>query len=120
MTDAAPDTFFTVSLLDDGGEWFIPTSHSRGPWSPDACHAGPPTALLARAVEQLLPNAQLTRLTVDLGRTIPFDGFRIDARVVRAGRSVSTTEAVLLDADGKERIRATGTTSPDYLVCAKR
>lgn len=108
MTDSAPDTFFTLSLRDDDTEWFAPTSHSRGPWSPDACHAGPPTALLARAVERLLPDAQLTRLTVELGRPIPFAGFRIEARITRGGRSVSTSEAVLVDADGKERIRATG------------
>ena len=68
--------FFTID-----GEWFRPTDYCRGPWDPNACHAGPPTGLLARASEQLVPDQQLVRLTVDLTRPIPHAGFRIDAAV---------------------------------------
>ena len=54
---AGPDTFFTAERRPDGTEWFRPTDHARGPWDPDACHGGPPTGLLVRALEQALPDA---------------------------------------------------------------
>jgi hypothetical protein len=95
--------FFTID-----GEWFRPTEHCRGPWDPTACHAGPPTGLLARASEALLPDQQLVRLTVELTRPIPYAGFRIDAVVTRKGRTVSTTEMTLVDVEGRSMISARG------------
>ncbi len=91
------DSFFTT--LD--GEWFQPTDPCRGPWDPTACHAGPPAGLLARASERLLPDQQLVRLAIDLTRPIPHAGFRIEAEVARAGRSVSTTAMTLIDGSDK-------------------
>lgn len=91
MTDA----FFTTS----NGSWFTPTDHARGPWDPGACHAGPPTALLVRAVEALVPHQRLTRITVELIRPVPMAGFRVQAEVRRPGRSVTHTEAEIYDDD---------------------
>lgn len=79
--------------------WYLPTDFTRGPWDRDACHAGPPTALMARAVEALFPELQLTRLTVEIQRPIPMSGFRVQAEVRRPGRQVSLTEAEILDDD---------------------
>ena len=87
-----PDSFFTTD-----SEWFIPTTHTRGPWNVDHCHAGPPTGLIARALELALPGHRLTRLTVNLTRPIPFAGFRIDASITREGRIVALAEARLID-----------------------
>lgn len=98
------DSFFTST----DNHWFEPTAHTRGPWDEHACHAGPPTALLARAVEQLLPQQRLTRLTVNLQRPVPFNGFSIAAKIVRQGRTVSLSEASLIDALGKTVITAAG------------
>ncbi len=98
------DSFFST----DDGEWFVPNDPARGPWDVDSCHAGPPTGLLARALERLLPDSRLVRLTVDLTRPVPMAGFRIEASVTRAGRAVQRSEAVLVDADGRERARAAG------------
>jgi len=95
--------FFTID-----GDWFRPTDHCRGPWDPSACHAGPPTGLLARASERLLPEQQLVRLTVDLTRPIPHAGFRIDAAVTRKGRTVSTTEMTIVDTNGRPVVSARG------------
>ena len=77
-------TFFeapTTRHLDGRDvEWFTPTDHCRGPWDADACHAGPPTGLLVRAMERAVPDVRLARVTVDLTKPIPMAGFRIDAR----------------------------------------
>ncbi|MFK7861977.1 MAG: thioesterase family protein [Granulosicoccus sp.] len=98
------DSFFTST----NNEWFQPTQHTRGPWDENACHAGPPTGLLARAVEQLLPAQRLSRLTVNLLRPVPFEGFRVEATILRQGRTVSLSEARLIDNLGKVVITASG------------
>jgi hypothetical protein len=89
-------------------EWFTPTQHARGPWDPDACHAGPPTGLIVRAMERALPEFRLTRITVDLTKPIPMAGFRIDVDVTRSGRTVGATRAAIVDSDGVVRVTATG------------
>lgn len=96
--------FFTTT----DGDWFTPTDVCRGPWDPDACHAGPPTGLLARAAERLRPDQQLVRLTVDLVRPIPHRGFRVAAELVRSGRRVSTTSMVIVDAGDHVVVTASG------------
>lgn len=83
----------------EDGAWFRPTDYARGPWLPDACHAGPPTALLARAMEASVPDQRLTRVTVELMRPIPMRGFRVQAFMKKPGRSVSLSEAELYDDD---------------------
>ena len=95
-----PDTFFTSSRRQDGSEWFSPTDHARGPWDPDACHGGPPTALLVRALERAVPGMRLARVSVDLGRPVPMAGFTIATEVTRAGRATANASAALLDAEG--------------------
>lgn len=108
MTDA----FFAMPELRsiDGAdvEWFTPTDHSRGPWDPDACHAGPPTGLLVRAMERALPSVRLVRITVDLAKPIPMAGFRIAAEVTRRGRTVAATRAAIVDGEGVVRVTAIG------------
>ena len=98
-------SYFTISR-DDTDEWIRPTELCRGPWDEDACHAGPPTGMLARASEALVPSQRLARLTVDLVRPVPYAGFRIAGRVVRAGRTVSTTALAIVDGDGREVVTA--------------
>ncbi|MFK7993504.1 MAG: thioesterase family protein [Granulosicoccus sp.] len=98
------DSFFTS--IDN--EWFQPTPHTRGPWDEHACHAGPPTGLVARALQKLLPAQRLTRLTVNLQRPVPYAGFRIEATVTRNGRTVSLSEARLIDGEDKVVITAAG------------
>lgn len=89
------DAYFHTS----DGVWFRPTDHSRGPWDPDACHAGPPIGLMVRASENLVPSQRLSRITVELTRPIPMSGFRVQAETGRTGRSVSTSVAEIVDDD---------------------
>ncbi len=81
------------------GSWFQPTEWARGPWDVAACHAGPPTALMVRAIEPLARHQRLARITVELMRPIPMSGFRVQAEVRRPGRSVTLTEAEIFDED---------------------
>ncbi len=83
------------------GDWFVGNDGARGPWSADACHAGPVTGLLARALEQAVPEKQLVRITADYVRPIPMSGFRIEADVSRDGRAVAAARATLTDRDGR-------------------
>ena len=98
-------SFFTSDGAPGDAERFIPTGHARGPWHADHCHAGPPTGLLARAAERLVPDKRLTRLTVSLSRPIPHGGFRIESETRRSGRTVSLVGARIVGDDG--RIAAT-------------
>ena len=106
MADS-PTTFFTIEH-DAEGEWVVPTDLCRGPWDPDACHAGPPTGMLARAAERLVPGQRLARITVDLIRPVPHAGFRVTGEVTRTGRTVSTTQLALVGADGRVAVTARG------------
>lgn len=80
---------------------FVPTELTRGPWSADAQHAGPPAALLGRAIEGLEPRGEMSmgRFTLEVLRPIPLRPLRVTARVVRPGRRVQYAEASLADDD---------------------
>ncbi len=93
------------SIRDD--EWFVGNDGARGPWSEDACHAGPVTGLLARALEHAIDDKQLVRITTDYVRPVPMAGFRIETEVVRSGRAVAAGRATLID--GEERVCARAT-----------
>jgi hypothetical protein len=86
--------------LGDGR--FASTPHTSGPWDPAFQHAGPPAALLGRALEQCEPRDGfvLARLTFEILRPVPVDEVQVAARVVRPGRSVELLEGEL-SAGGK-------------------
>ena len=84
------------------GELFIPTELTRGPWSAEAQHAGPPAALVARVIESLDPaGLSLARLTMNVLRPIPLTPLRIEAHAVRSGKSTQYVEATLANDDGE-------------------
>ena len=51
-------------------------------------------------MEQIVTDKRITRITVDLMRPIPMEGFRVRASVAKTGRLVSVTGAELFDDDG--------------------
>lgn len=91
MTEAYFDT--------DDGIWFRGTDWVRGPWLEDACHAGPPTGLVVRALEREIPDKALVRVMVEITRPVPMGGFRVETERSRVGRSVATTTARIVDDD---------------------
>jgi len=95
---------FYLPLGDD--RWRA-TFHTTGPWDARFQHGGPPSALLARAIEQLCPREDMitARMTVDILGAIPVGDLKVSSRVLRPGRSVELLEAVLSDG-GREVARA--------------
>jgi hypothetical protein len=91
------------------GETLVATEYTRGPWSREHQHAGPPSALLARAIEREagISPGQLTRIVVDILRPVPIAPLVVQARHLRPGRRVEQLEATLtLAEDGTELMRA--------------
>jgi hypothetical protein len=101
MGDA--DAFF----LPDGPR-LVATEHTRGPWSLQHQHAGPPSALMARALEGLLAGSgmRIVRMTVDLLSPVPIAPVEVTASVVRAGRKVQRLDATVTTG-GRAVCRAT-------------
>jgi hypothetical protein len=97
---------------------FHPTELTRGPWTPVAQHGGPPSALLAMALEAHDDDKEprqpegsdgamfIARLTVELLRPVPLTPLAVGVRVERPGRKVQILSASLCS-DGKEVARAT-------------
>jgi hypothetical protein len=94
---------------DDDGR-YLPTELTRGPWNPDHQHAGPPAALLARAVEEAgtMAAGQTARLSCDILAPVPLAPLAVDTRTLRAGRRIEQIEATLSGAgDSRPLMRAT-------------
>ena len=98
----------SASLFEPDGDRFVPTGLARGPWSPDAQHGGPPSALLVRAVEAVdapVP-MQVARATFELLRPVPLAPLTVVTEVLRPGKKVQLVGASLR-ADDVEVLRAT-------------
>ena len=91
----------TTAFFHRDGDWLVGNDGARGPWSADACHAGPVTGALAAAAEALVRDKTLTRLTANYWRPIPMDGFRLDAQIFREGRTSTLANVALHDRDGR-------------------
>lgn len=90
--------FYQRVLGARGEERFFATELTRGPWSNDHQHGGPPTALLARAIEQ--PNMMVVRMTCELLRPIPIAApLEVVTEELAASRNVRRVAAALLSGD---------------------
>ena len=91
------------AFYEADGDLLVSSALTRGPWDPNAQHAGPPAALLGRAVEGCEPRtgAQIARITFEILGPVPLAPLRASARIVRPGRSVELLEASLSGPDGE-------------------
>jgi hypothetical protein len=98
------DAFFVPA-----GDRFVATEHTRGPWSERHQHGGPPSALVARAMERLVAGAgmRVVRLTVEILTPVPIAALEVVASVLRAGSRVQRLEGTVA-ADGRPVCRAAG------------
>lgn len=84
---------FYVRIAEDR---FESTESTRGPWDAASQHAGPPVALLGRAVEAVArPQMRVARMTFDVTRPIPIAPLTVTSSVAREGRSVMVVEAAI-------------------------
>jgi hypothetical protein len=99
-----------------------PTWLTAGPWSAEAQHGGPPSGLLAFAIDQYenavdiesraIPPFMLARITIDLLRPVPLTTLTVGVRMIRPGKRVQLVESSLWangePGEGIEVARATG------------
>lgn len=100
----APDARAAALFEPAGPDRWTPTELARGPWDPRACHGGPVSALLARAVERASPESpvdwQVARLSIELTRPVPVGvPLTLTTEIERDGRKVSLVAARLVDGD---------------------
>ena len=83
------------------------TALTIGPWDPSSQHAGPPAALMARAVERAsgIDGGQTVRLAYDIFAPVPVGPVQVSATVVRPGRRIELVEAVLTAGDARPLMR---------------
>lgn len=81
------------------GNRLIPTEHTRGPWSVEHQHGGPPSAMLARAVERFSPAADfpmdVARMTIELLRPVPIQPLTVEVKPLRLSKRTQMLSAVL-------------------------
>jgi Thioesterase-like superfamily len=103
-----------VAATEDASAFYVPddegfrsTALTRGPWDPGSQHAGPPCALLGRALDGAggIAQAQLARVTYEILRPVPIARLEASAQVVRPGRNVELVEGALTH-DGEDVVRA--------------
>lgn len=92
-----------VALYERDGDRLVPTALTIGPWDVRFQHGGPPSALLARALEQFGDSDAfiVARLTVEMIRPMPLVPMSVGVEPIRQGKLVEWLGATLY-ADGKE------------------
>jgi hypothetical protein len=93
-------------FLPDGDRSYLATEWTRGPWSPEHQHAGPPSALLGRAIESCAPSGgRIVRCTTEILRPVPIGPVSVAAEIVRPGRNVALLSGELA-VDGQPILKA--------------
>ncbi|MFE3190682.1 thioesterase family protein [Nocardia sp. NPDC059240] len=94
----------------DGFERYLATASTVSVWAASMQHGAPPSALLARAVEQCEPRAgaRIVRLTMEILGPMPVDEIEVRAWVERPGKRVElvAAELVAVQPDGSRRVVA--------------
>lgn len=92
------DSFYR--RLDDDS--FEATEWTRGPWSPQHQHAGPPSALVAGRLDEMLDDSfRVVRMAIEVTRPVPIGKLRLERSFRREGRSVRAMMGLLFDEQGK-------------------
>jgi hypothetical protein len=82
---------------------YLASAATAGPWSAQAQHGGPPSALAVREIERdaLDDGMRVARVSVDILRPVPVGAVTITTRTLRPGKRVTLAEAVM-QADGRD------------------
>lgn len=93
----------SAALFAPAGSGFAAAPITRGPWDEAMMHGGAPSALLARAVEQVRPGAselRVARLTIEFLGGVPVGDVTVAAMLAKPGRRLQIVDATL-DAGGR-------------------
>ncbi len=98
------------ALFSRDGDLFIPSAHTRGPWSAEQQHGGAPAALLADMVGRAEGGEEMVvcRLTYEFLGPVPLVPLKVAVRVAKAGRRFQLLEGELIDVDGRVLVRVRG------------
>lgn len=92
-----------VAFYLPDGDGFVATELTRGPWSELHQHGGPPSALLARAIERHVAESgkqlRAARVSVEFLRPITITRFTVETETLRTGRKVQSVGATLRSGD---------------------
>ncbi len=94
------------------GELATATALTRGPWDRSSQHAGPPAALLGRAIERCpgigerARDRHVGRVSYEILAPVPIAPLRVEVEIARPGRRVDMVEATLAPAGGEPVVRA--------------
>ncbi|WP_035841426.1 thioesterase family protein [Kitasatospora azatica] len=85
-----PEAFYR----DLGDGRYESTPATAGPWSPKTQHAGPPSALLGRALERhrARPGMRIARVTLEVPYPVPVGELQVDVRTLRGGARTELLE----------------------------
>ena len=97
MSAVDPQSFYL--RIDE--DVFESTAATASPWDATLQHGGPPSALLARAIERCSPRPDMlvAMISVDFLGALPQGRLTVEAAVLRPGRRIELVEASLLSAD---------------------
>jgi len=86
-----------AALFEPAGAGFRASSLTRGPWDERMMHGGAPSALLAHAIEQTEPGADLvvTRLTVEFLGGVPVGDVAVATSLAKPGTRFQIVDATL-------------------------
>lgn len=96
------------AFYEADGDDLIATPATRGPWDDRHQHGGPPSALLAGAMDRVADDgALLARITIELLRPVPIGRVRVEVEAEAPGRRAQRVSARLW-VDGRLVARASG------------
>jgi hypothetical protein len=95
----APEAYY----LPGPDATFVPTLATESPWSTDAQHGGPPTALLGHVMRARHPAEamRIARITVEFLGPVPRVPLTVTTAIIRDGRRIRLLEGTLSDTSGK-------------------
>jgi hypothetical protein len=101
-TKPQPDHGPDAAYLAIGDDRFVASALTRGPWDPGYQHAGPPVALVCRAVERAARAhglGHIARLTANLLRPVPIGELVVEVAEDYIGRNAAHFSARLMSGE---------------------
>jgi hypothetical protein len=89
-----------MSFFVHRGDVFDSTELTRGPWSPDHQHGGPPGALLVGRIAAGHPGRAVVRASIEFLRPVPIAPLRVEIDPPSGGRRVQRVLGRLVDLSG--------------------